>query len=153
MRIYIRGKCEKISRKEIRYATKFFLSKLMTSRLIKRLTLFIVFNSDEKDTKGSCEYLDTNDRPREFKIICKPSLSRPEILRTIAHELVHVKQFARGEMKEYLFKNAVRWNKQTIFHEDIDYWDYPWEIEAFGREIGLYAKYVEHKRADRLTFI
>lgn len=152
MRIYIRGNCDKISNQEIRYATKFFVSKLVSTRLAKALTLFVVFDRDH-DTKGSCEYLDTNDRPREFKIKVKPTLTKPETLKTIAHELVHVKQFARGEMKDYLFKNAVRWNKQTIFHENVDYWDYPWEIEAFGREIGLYAKYIDHKREHRVTFI
>jgi hypothetical protein len=26
-----------------------------------------------------------------------------------------------------------------------DYFDSPWEIEAYGREVGLYAKWVQYK--------
>jgi len=152
MLIYVRGKSNRLCSSETRYATKFFLSKLVSKRLIKTLTLHVVFE-ERLSVKGCCEYLDTNDRPREFKILLKSSLSKPETLKTLAHELVHLKQFARGEMKDYLLKNATRWNKQTVFHENVDYWDYPWEIEAFGREIGLYAKYIDHKDQCRLTFI
>ena len=26
---------------------------------------------------------------------------------------------------------------------EIDYWDYPWEIEAFGRQLGLFIRFCE----------
>ena len=26
---------------------------------------------------------------------------------------------------------------------DINYWDYPWEIEAFGRQLGLFVRFCE----------
>ena len=25
--------------------------------------------------------------------------------------------------------------------DKIDYWDYPWEIEAFGRQLGLFVRF------------
>ena len=45
-------------------------------------------------------------------------------LSTLAHELVHVKQFARGELNEGL----TRWKNKN--HEKTEYWDQPWEKEA-----------------------
>jgi hypothetical protein len=43
---------------------------------------------------------------------------------TLAHELVHVKQFARGELNEQL----THWKGRD--HSDTEYWDQPWEKEA-----------------------
>lgn len=43
---------------------------------------------------------------------------------TLAHEFVHVKQFARGELNEGL----TRWKNKN--HEKTEYWDQPWEKEA-----------------------
>lgn len=44
--------------------------------------------------------------------------------RPLAHELVHVKQFARKELTE----NLQYWKGND--HSDTDYWDQPWEKEA-----------------------
>lgn len=43
---------------------------------------------------------------------------------TLAHELVHVKQFARKELTE----NLQYWKGND--HSDTDYWDQPWEKEG-----------------------
>lgn len=45
-------------------------------------------------------------------------------LSTLAHEMVHVKQFARGELNESL----TRWKNKN--HENTNYWNQPWEKEA-----------------------
>ena len=46
-------------------------------------------------------------------------------LSTLAHEMVHVRQFARGEMDAGL----TRW-KSNKYCDNIEYWDQPWEKEA-----------------------
>tara|TARA_B110000503_G_scaffold85316_1_gene129716 strand:+ start:805 stop:993 length:189 start_codon:yes stop_codon:yes gene_type:complete len=43
---------------------------------------------------------------------------------TLAHELVHVKQFARGELSD----NLQYWKGKDC--SDTDYWKQPWEKEA-----------------------
>ena len=43
----------------------------------------------------------------------------------LAHEMVHVKQFARGEMDIGL----TRW-KSNHYAGNLEYWDQPWEKEA-----------------------
>jgi hypothetical protein len=57
--------------------------------------------------------------------------------------MVHVKQYAKGELKDYLRVNKCKWKGKIIDSDAVDYWDHPWEIEAHGREKGLYVKYLE----------
>lgn len=59
-------------------------------------------------------------------------------LMTLAHECVHLKQYAMGEIDE----NMNTW-KGTRVPKSTDYWDSPWEIEAYGREKGLYIRFCE----------
>ena len=62
-------------------------------------------------------------------------------LRTLAHELVHAKQYILGELSYQ--KVGMVWKGQpTGFTFDgdmnwLEYYDFEWEIEAFGREEGL----------------
>ena len=64
--------------------------------------------------------------------------------------MVHVKQWAKGEMYEYAEQDMVRFNKTKFNMANIDYWDYPWEIEAFGRQLGLFVRFCEDQGiADR----
>jgi hypothetical protein len=59
--------------------------------------------------------------------------------------MVHLKQYAKSEMKDKLYKRkyVTLWKGQI--YEDISYWDSPWEIEAYGLENSLVAKFlIEH---------
>jgi hypothetical protein len=52
--------------------------------------------------------------------------------------MVHVKQWAKGEYFEYANKDDIFFfNKKQYNTKKIDYWDWPWEIEAYGRQPGL----------------
>ena len=55
-----------------------------------------------------------------------------DFITTVAHEMVHVKQYVKGEL--------------VNIEEDIDYWDRPSEIEAHGREVGLFIRWCEQER-------
>lgn len=56
-------------------------------------------------------------------------------LATLAHEMVHVKQFARGELNESL----TRWKNKDC--SDTEYWDQPWEVEARELQYDLVIKF------------
>ena len=59
-----------------------------------------------------------------------------EILKTLAHELVHVKQYVLGELRS----RDVGLLYKGINHEAMnlmEYFELPYEIEAYGREKGL----------------
>jgi len=72
---------------------------------------------------------------RDYEIEVNRNLRLRDMLTTIAHEMVHVKQYVRNEMlpNEY----------------DIDYWDRPSEIEAHGRETGLFIRWAEHSNVSK----
>ena len=64
-----------------------------------------------------------------------------EILKTLAHELVHVKQYALGELKwrdAGLLYKGVNHNPENL----MEYFETPYEIEAYGREKGLLAGFL-----------
>ena len=59
-----------------------------------------------------------------------------EILKTLAHEIVHVKQYVLGELRS----RDVGLLYKGINHEAMnlmEYFELPYEIEAYGREKGL----------------
>lgn len=98
----------------------------------------------EEDTYADCMYEYVDPRPKDFVIRIDSCLDNEMFVKTLAHELTHVKQWAKGEMKTYdrNFK-VTRWQNQKIRHDIINYFDHPWEIEAHGREYGLYVQYIQ----------
>ena len=93
-------------------------------------TIEINFRRMSKDPNyGYCCHLEDN----EFEIDLKRTLRLRDMLTTLAHELVHVKQHVNGELDQGS-------------EEGLDYWDKPSEIEAHGREIGLFIRWCESER-------
>ena len=51
---------------------------------------------------------------------------------TLSHEMVHVRQLAKGQMK-FLPRNKRIWMGKT-YSEKTTYLDQPWELDAFARQ-------------------
>lgn len=71
------------------------------------------------------------------------------LLIDLGHEIIHVKQYLNNEIFEYVNGN-VRY-KGSYFDSSYSvdtelYFESPWEIEAYGREIGLYRIFEETMR-------
>jgi len=64
----------------------------------------------------------------------------------IAHEQVHIKQYLSGELFEYA-AGGVRYKGQKFDYDpemnDEGYYNSPWEIEAYGREQGMYKMFTK----------
>lgn len=83
--------------------------------------------------------------PKEFVIRLDSGMPMRDFLETAAHELVHVKQWATNQMKDYdRDEEITRYNSKKINTAKVDYWDLPWEIEAHGREAGIFIRWVKH---------
>jgi hypothetical protein len=95
---------------------------------------------------GYCDWNDDNHKARDFTITLNPNLGKRNTLLVLAHEMVHVKQYARGELKDFVRLNRVKWKGKIYNDRAIDYWELPWEIEAHGREKGLYYKFLDNQR-------
>jgi hypothetical protein len=126
---------------------EFCLSKLVSTRLNNLLDIKINFKSDlykKTDSYGETAYYeDCSVPPREFIVDLYSDLTMRSLLETLAHEMVHIKQWATGEMRETKNNFVTNFRSKKINSEKTSYWDQPWEIEAMGREEGLFIQWVE----------
>jgi len=153
MKVNVRGKCDRLSKREIATAVKFYASLLMRESFADKIVVNVRCESNliMCGYQGFIEFLDDNHRPKEFLISLRKDLPKRKQLITIAHEMVHVKQYAKGELK-YLFKGGHDKWQGKIIPRKTHYFDKPWEIEAFGRELGLYERYIEYKKKNKIKF-
>ena len=145
MLIHVKGS-NKTTRKIVKLAAWWYAEKLMGKRLIAGLDININLKKtlfDKDGHEGTAIWEDENIRPKEFTITLDSGFTIRNILITLAHEMVHVKQWAKGEMYEYAEQDMVRFNNTKFNMSNINYWDYPWEIEAFGRQLGLFVRFCE----------
>ena len=145
MLLHIRGS-NKYNRKLIEAATWWYAEKVMSKRLMSGLKIDINLRKnliDKEGCEGTATWEDENHRPKEFTIELDVSYSIRDALITLAHEMVHIKQWAKGEMYEYLKSGLIRFHKTKFDADNINYWDYPWEIEAFGKQLGLFVRFCE----------
>lgn len=77
---------------------------------------------------------DSDYRPRCFLIELQSNLNEDMYIITLLHELWHVYQWIKGDLKERSLKRL--W--KGIDHSETDYEDQPWEIEAREMEEYLY---------------
>lgn len=125
----------------------FCIKKLMP-RLDGKLFITVKLEKnlyEETGCLGLCDWEDNSVRPRDFVISVASDVNYETLLTTVAHEMVHVKQFARGEMRTYMAPMRVGWLKTQVDTTKTNYWDLPWEIEAHGREVGLFVRWCEEK--------
>ena len=95
-------------------------------------TLDITDNLTNCYKKGAYGYCMMGENNREFEIEIDKNLRLYDFVSTLCHELTHLKQYARGEMKQ-LDDGRTRW-KKVIYSENTSYEDSPWEKEAFRVE-------------------
>lgn len=133
----------KLSSDMITEAVRFYASTLMNRQLVKNLTVKVFFKDEGVD--GLCNTDDDLSKPREFALHINSKRSVKAMLIALAHEMVHVKQYATGESRQYERTPYVtKFRGVMVNISTTDYWDLPWEIDAFGRELGLYARFMEH---------
>lgn len=128
----------------LRKAALWILPYLVGSRLTAnlRVTIRLSATIERERIKGDCEWVDSNVRPREFMIRIGSSLSPLMQLLTLAHELVHVKQYARGIMFDCANGGEhTRWKRTIIKTESMAYRDIPWEREALKLERPIVSAY------------
>jgi len=118
---------------------------LMTDATADKLEIDIELINNLYKTDGNLAdvvYEDSNHRPKEFTIRVDKSYSLRRMLESIAHEMVHVAQFATGRWVELENTKTTRFEGKE-YKKLPNYWDRPWEIEAHGREVGLFLQWVE----------
>lgn len=152
MRIDIRGKTKTLCKAEIKFATAFFANYVMGERLAKNLDIEIVFEDQGKMAEGHCNPLDADKKPRSFEIGINPNLKRRKMLQCLAHEMVHVKQYARGELSSAFSTAMFNGKTYKLTNSMEDYLNWPWEVEAYGRDRSLYLFYQVMLKSEKVKF-
>ena len=107
------------------------VANFMIGKLMPRMrTLDIEINLVKLtgDVVGWCQMNDTN---REFTLEISKDMKIKELVTTICHEMIHVKQYARKEMTDDLVENGQAvWRGRKV-NPNTKYYDLPWEREAY----------------------
>jgi len=138
---------DKQSFKHCKSLSEFILDKFFTKQKQLKMHIDIHFVKglfENENSFGNCVWEDEHRRGNEFTIQIEPEQKINLLLNTIAHEMIHVKQWAKGEYYELVYEPKVyKFNGKRVDSTKIDYWDRPWEIEANGRAIGLVVQWAK----------
>ena len=88
-------------------------------------TLDIEVKLTKCDAYGYCLMTDNH---KTFELEIRKGMNLYDLISTVCHEMVHVKQYYRKEMDD----DSNRWKSKQL--SDMDYMDRPWEKEAFRME-------------------
>lgn len=125
------------------------LSRQMSRHVTTTLTWKKKFEGEYEGCIAWCVEKDQSPH-RDFEIAFNPEfpdLRLRVFLSTVCHEMTHLAQKATGR---FVQKYNRKINDYEYYWEgkkyDADYWDLPWEREAYGTEVCLYSKFAEvHK--------
>ena len=120
------------------------LFESIVPRMIKELkltrsrkTLMIKVSKNELNgQEGATAPLDIID---SYVVLIKPS-NLKDMGITLAHEMIHVKQLAKGTLKSV---NGVSYWNGKRYRKNHKYLDQPWEIEAFSKQELLFRRTLE----------
>lgn len=153
MQIVVTGTKNQSQSDDIKEAAEFFADILMDPRMVRNIVLDININK-MLDVQGECINDDGGRSPRFFTINLRNKRSDESIFKTLSHEMVHLKQYAKNELQNGFIiptKNGLKiaskwmdeiWQPKRKEHH---YFDAPWEIAAYGMEVGLYHRWLQHK--------
>ena len=103
MRLQIQGGT-KLHHKHCRQFVRFFSNRFFSKDLNKQISVKLKFikkaNIAYEDDCANMEWMDNNRQPRKFiiNIYIPTKVSLRYIISTLAHEMVHVKQFVKNEL-------------------------------------------------------
>lgn len=149
MRVHIKNESKCLNNWIVRKAAHYYLARL-TGQAHPDIDLILEFKDGLREYKAYCERIPSTAKPRRFRIVINANLGPRSLLESLAHEMVHVKQYAKGELKDYVYSKHVKWCGVKMLYDEEDddqYYDSPWEIEAYGRQVGLYSGF-KHRYLD-----
>jgi hypothetical protein len=110
------------------------LTQLGLNRSRKLLMIKVDKDLEELGTTIPLTGIDT------FLVVLKPTRNWVNLGVTLAHELTHVAQFAKGLLKPTA--KGRTW-KGKFYKADHPYLDQPWEIQAFERQELIFRRAIE----------
>ena len=93
----------------------------------------------EKDCDGAGMTVPVNIID-SYVVVIQSSMSIKDIGLTLAHEMVHVRQMAKGVLKTV---NGTQYWAGKRYTKRTKYLDQPWEVDAFARQEIVFRKAIE----------
>jgi hypothetical protein len=115
---------------------KKFIESMLPS-MIKQLGLeksnkaVLIRVADECQGNNQGLTIDLSAQTGAYLVVIKPKRSLVELGLTLAHEMVHVRQLAKGMLKQK--RSGHTWLGK-MYGKKTPYLDMPWEIEAFSKQ-------------------
>jgi hypothetical protein len=119
--------------------TTWFLNKFLPRHKIEVEILHRGLKREQ--VYGYCDYVEESYRPREFLIELQTHMEEELYIKTLLHELVHLRQWVLGSLR--MRRGKMCYGKVQV--ELYDYWHQPHEIEAREQEETLYLRYLIEK--------
>ena len=95
----------------------------------RKALLIRIKNETEGETEGMT--IDLSKWTGAYLVIIKPNRNLVQLGLTLAHEMVHVKQLAKGTLKQR--RSGHTWLGK-MYSKKTPYLEMPWEIEAFSKQ-------------------
>jgi len=127
----------------LRSAADYFMQELLSARKINNTFLQIRFLKMTDDFNGFCHVHDdeeNDNNPKMFNIDVNSKLSIQDMIETIAHEMVHMRQFRN---KELVYRDKFTRFNGVAYSVNMPYKKHPWEKEAYKLEKTLSKKFLK----------
>jgi hypothetical protein len=128
---------ESRSKKKRKFVEALMPSMLKQLRLTNSRKCLVVRIANECEGMGMTVPFDGLG---SYVVIVQSKLSIKDLGLTLAHELTHVKQMAKGFLKS---KNGVNYWCGKRYGKKTKYLDMPWEQDAFARQEIIFRKAIE----------
>jgi len=116
--------------------TSWFLNKFFPRH---KITVDIVHRGLRRENVyGYCDVVGDTYRPRHFLIELNTYMDDELYIKTLLHELTHMKQWVIGSLRQK--RGKMYYGKECM--EDVDYWHQAHEVEAREQEETLYVEYL-----------
>lgn len=128
----------KKERKIVEDAFLFALKELMPRK--KNLDVEFTIRKFNEDADGWHLFVDRG----EHEIDIAKGLSEEDLATVVFHEMVHLKQYERGQLKDNGIVKS--WNGEEyiyVFSTVDEYKQFPWEEEAYRVQEDLYTKWIQ----------
>ena len=104
---------------------------ILITNTLKEGAYGFAYASQADEDGPATSYIEIENKPQNLY----------SFIETLCHECVHIKQYARNEIKET--RGKTMWKGKD--HTDTSYWKQPWEKEAFGLQKELAKTYLKRK--------
>jgi hypothetical protein len=142
-------KGEKYNNNLVKDAAFFFATKLIKNKHLKKISKIKIYLVKEFESAGECYDYKTDDGSYLFDLKINRETDFPEIISTLAHEMIHVSQIVSGNL--VIDKNEWHWCGKSYgrdpysgLGEEQQCAKLPWERDAYHNESKLSLQFFEH---------